>query len=845
TGDECHMCFHFPLMPRMFMAVQMEDRHPIIDILDQTPAIPETSQWALFLRNHDELTLEMVTDEERDYMYRAYAKDPRARVNLGIRRRLAPLMGNDRRRIELMNALLFSLPGTPVLYYGDEIGMGDNVHLGDRNGVRTPMQWSADRNAGFSKANRQRLFLPVITDPEYHFEAVNVEAQQGNPESLLWWTKRLIAVRKQYRVFGHGSLTFLHPENRKVLAFVREFEDERVLVVANLSRFAQYAELDLAAFAGNVPVEMFGQGSFPPLGERPFVVTLGPHSFYWLRLMAPNASATSAAAAVATLPASHDLESLLGTHSSRSALLAALPAYFRDRRWFGGKSRRIREIRLVDTMPVLAEGLDAALVLFSVDYADGEPDTYDLPLALGNDEIARRIVAKTPGSLIARVGGKSGPILYDASLDTRFDAALLDVVAARKRIRGAAASGVAGHTTSAFKRLRGGKDANVKPVANRLEQSNTSLVYGDRFILKLYRRVESGINPDVEIGRVLTDAGFAHAPAMAGWIERVAGGGDSMALGLLQELVPNQGDLWSSTNDELRHFYERALTSAHLPPDPGQAGAAQLLPSAASTTSLVDDADSLIGPFIDVATTLAQRTAELHIALARTEGPAFKPEPFSALYQRSLYQGMRTQVVDAIGLWRSRPWIGDAEFPSTAMLAGREAELQARFRRLLTARFDGQRIRIHGDYHLGQVLWRGRELLIIDFEGEPARPMSERRHKRSPLRDVASMVRSFGYAAQGSLLDGSTVRPEDRAALEPWSRVWQARVSRAYVGAYLEATAGSGLVPEDPDQLVILLDALLLSKALHELVYELNHRPDWAVIPLAGILDLIGAEVAP
>ena len=283
-GDECHMAFHFPLMPRMFMALRMEDRFPILDILEQTPALPETCQWALFLRNHDELTLEMVTDEERDYMYRVYAADPQARINLGIRRRLAPLLGNNRRRIELMNGLLFSLPGTPVIYYGDEIGMGDNVYVGDRNGVRTPMQWSSDRNSGFSSANRQRLYLPIVTDPEYHYEAVNVDAQQSNPQSLLWWMKRVIALRKRHPAFGRGSLRFLHPENRRILAFVREHEDETILVVANLSRYAQWTELPLDAFEGRVPVELFGSVDFPRIGADPYMISLGPHSFLWFRL---------------------------------------------------------------------------------------------------------------------------------------------------------------------------------------------------------------------------------------------------------------------------------------------------------------------------------------------------------------------------------------------------------------------------------------------------------------------------------------------------------------------------------------------------------------------------------
>ena len=296
AGDECHMAFHFPVMPRLFMAVHMEDRYPIIDILQQTPQIPEASQWALFLRNHDELTLEMVTDEDRDYMYQVYATDPQARINLGIRRRLAPLLSSNRRKMELLNSLLFSLPGTPVLYYGDEIGMGDNIYLGDRNGVRTPMQWSADRNAGFSQANPQRLYLPVIIDPEHHYETVNVEAQQQNLNSFLWWMKRLIILRKRYLAFGRGSIEFLYPSNRKVLVFVRRYGDEAILAVANLSRFVQYAELDLAAFKGMVPLELFGQSRFPPVGDLPYFLTLSPHGFYWFKLEPAKTAQSSAPA---------------------------------------------------------------------------------------------------------------------------------------------------------------------------------------------------------------------------------------------------------------------------------------------------------------------------------------------------------------------------------------------------------------------------------------------------------------------------------------------------------------------------------------------------------------------
>ncbi len=281
---EFHMAFHFPLMPRMFMAMRREIRTPIVEIMGQTPEILDSCQWAIFLRNHDELTLEMVTDAERDYMYYEYAKDPRMKINVGIRRRLAPLLDNGRRQIELMNSLLLSMPGTPVVYYGDEIGMGDNIYLGDRNGVRTPMQWSGDRNAGFSRADWARLYSPVIMDPVYGYAAVNVEAQSRTPTSLLNWTKRLIAVRKRYRAFGRGSLEFLHPENLKVLPYVRRWGDEIILCVVNLSRFVQCAELDLSQYRGYQPVELIGETHFPPIGDLPYFLTLGPHSFYWFRL---------------------------------------------------------------------------------------------------------------------------------------------------------------------------------------------------------------------------------------------------------------------------------------------------------------------------------------------------------------------------------------------------------------------------------------------------------------------------------------------------------------------------------------------------------------------------------
>src|ERR1700691_3693323 len=348
-GDECHMAYHFPLMPRLFMALRMEDRTPIVDIMEQTPPIPETAQWALFLRNHDELTLEMVTDEERDYMYRMYAHIYQARLNLGIRRRLAPLLGNDRRRIELLNALLFSLPGTPVIYYGDEIGIGENIYLGDRDGVRTPMQWSADRNAGFSSANPQRLILPVIIDPEYHYQSVNVEAHESNRHSLLWWMRRMVALRKQIKAFGRGSMEFLNPENSHVLAFIRAYEGQTILVVANLSRFVQYVELDLAKFKGSIPVELFGRTPFPPIGDLPYLLTLGPHGFFWFSLERPGSAAETEHSeyVVPRIEMNAGFDGVLHG-GARQQLERLLPRYLPHCRWFRAKSRSIVSVQIID-----------------------------------------------------------------------------------------------------------------------------------------------------------------------------------------------------------------------------------------------------------------------------------------------------------------------------------------------------------------------------------------------------------------------------------------------------------------------------------------------------------------
>jgi maltose alpha-D-glucosyltransferase / alpha-amylase len=845
-GDECHMNFHFPLMPRLFMAIHTEDRFPIIDILEQTPVIPENCQWGIFLRNHDELTLEMVTDEERDYMYRVYAQDPQMRINLGIRRRLAPLLGNHHRRIELMNGLLFSLPGSPILYYGDEIGMGDNVYLGDRNGVRTPMQWSSDRNAGFSRANPQKLYLPIIIDPEYHYEAVNVEAQENNPHSFLWWMKRQIALRKRYRAFGRGTMEVLHPENRKILAFLRRYHDECILVVANLSRFVQYAELDLAAFTGRTPVEMFSGNEFPAISERPYFLTVGPHSFYWFslesRAVAPDLRSSSPLVPVVTMNGS--LVSLL-SDGNAARLEGALLAHLKNQRWFGGKARTVRSAAISEIIRLpLTDECYAISILLA--YTEGDPETYVLTLAIATGEHAAQLEKEQPASLVARLQGNgSERVLYAALGRKDLHQALLTTIARRRRHKGQRGE-LVGVTTRAF---RPPVDAGTpfETALLKTEQSNTSIVYDQQFILKLFRRVSRGVNPDLEIGRFLTEkVRFPHTAAVTGALEYRLPRGEAVTVGILHSFVPHACDAWQYTVDELSAYFERA--AIHREADP----AALLSPpvvvaSEAEPPPLVKE---ILSSFTASVQLLGQRTAELHLALASDPGdPLFAPEPFSALYQRSIYQSMRSVAGQAFPLLRRRLSTLSAPVRTLAQrVLDLEKEVGRRFQSVLGRKITAMRIRHHGDYHLGQVLYTGKDFIIIDFEGEPARPLSERRIKRSPLRDVAGMLRSFHYATYSVLFaqeaQGTVdAPPEARTSRELWARVWHAWVSALFLKSYRDTANRAPFLPHSSDELQVLLDAYILEKAVYELSYELNNRPEWVRIPLAGILQLLGETI--
>jgi len=835
-GDECHMNFHFPLMPRMFMAIEIEDSFPIINILNRTPRIPDSCQWATFLRNHDELTLEMVTEDDRDTMYRAYAAERAARVNLGIRRRLAPLLG-VRRKIELMNALLLSLPGTPVLYYGDEIGMGDNIYLGDRDGVRTPMQWSSDRNAGFSRANPQKLYLPPIIDPEYHFEAINVEAQEANQSSLLWWMKRLIAKRKEHRLFGRGSIEFIPGDNPRVLAFVREHEGEAVLVIANLSRFVQVSRLGLDRFKGSTPVELFGRTRFPDVTDQQYFMTLGPYDFYWLALERP-------AEATVESPALHVHTSWqdLFAPGRRRLLATTLLRYAAQRRWYRSKARQAKDVSIADVIAI--DDGKFSIALLKVEFAHGAPETYVIPLGFAEDAAASESL-RMPALVIANVTVSDVPsrgtvtgVLYDALCSDVFGAALLRTMTQSSNGHGRHGT-LTGAALNALREVPA--DAPLVPRLMTVEQTNSSVAYGDRLLLKVFRSIEEGPSLEYEIGHFLAtrEPPYRGVPRLAGAISYAVADREPTTIGTLFELAPNQGDAWRFTLESLDRYYDSVLSSPQRndPPPPEMRPLlerAKLAPH--------DKVIDRVGAYIDRVRLLGLRTAELHVTLANDGGdPLFAPEPYDIMHQQSMYGSVTAAMARTFDLLRSRRAMISLEARALAeQLLPRDGDIDRALERITRRRIDVVRTRIHGDFHLGQVLWTGDDFLIIDFEGEPGRPLSQRRFKRAPLRDVAGMLRSLDYASAAALRDGRH-RPEDRPILEHWARAWVQWVSASFLGGYLDRVAGTRLIPRADEDLTQLLRFFLLEKVIYEIGYELNNRPDWVEIPMRGLLALLQA----
>jgi len=831
-GDECHMNFHFPIMPRLFMAIHQEDRFPIIDIMAQTPTIPETSQWALFLRNHDELTLEMVTDEERDYMYEAYATDPVARINLGIRRRLAPLVKNNRRVIELMNGLLFSLPGTPVIYYGDEIGMGDNIYLGDRNGVRTPMQWSPDRNAGFSRCNPQKLLLPLIIDPEYHYQTVNVEAQQENPGSLLWWMKRLIALRKRTKAFGRGSIEILNPDNPKVLAFVRKYEDEILLVVANLSRFVQYVELDLSAYEGLLPVELFGRTEFPRIGELPYLLTLGGHAFYWFRLKQARSAEVDARAEAYEAPTIH-------VHGSWSELLRgepkeqferALGPWLGGRRWFGGADRQIRRVEVEES--VLLPSGEGAVCIVLVTYHEGPIERYVLPLAFAPEEIAGEIQVRAPHGVLAHLRTSTAyvGIVFDLLADAPSTRLLLELIRNRVSIPGRR-SVVRGTLIEEVEV----QDQEIRIISS--EEGNTTISFGDRLFLKVYRRIVDDINPELEVARHLAAASPAPpAPRLLGYLEQVLRVGEPRTIATLFPYVINEGNAAQQAREELGRFLERILIENRgalpepTPPLPLVELSRQEPPLAIAAP---------IGAFRAYARLAGTRVAELHRALSRS-APEFEAQAYGTMDQRSLYQSMRNAAGTTLRELRlARGALSAFARPLAEEILAIGPAIYDLFAPLLGTRLTVKRARIHGTLELRNVLWLGKDYMIVDFEGDRRRSPADRRRKRCPLRDVATMLLSYQRVATTVSFDPALVREEDRDLALLWTDAWTDWIGAAFLGGYLEEGADLPFLPLDPDELALLVDLFWLEATLVDLRYVLLDNPRRADVALHGLSRLL------
>ncbi|KQP33358.1 alpha-amylase [Methylobacterium sp. Leaf102] len=817
-GDECHMAFHFPLMPRMYMAIAREDRHPITDIMRQTPEIPEGCQWAIFLRNHDELTLEMVTAEERDYLWSFYAAERRARINLGIRRRLAPLLENDRRKIELMKSLVLSMPGTPVLYYGDEIGMGDNIYLGDRDGVRTPMQWSPDRNGGFSRANPAKLFLPSVQDPIYGFDAINVEAQTQSQTSLLNWTRRMIAIRNNSVALGRGGMQFLYPSNRKVLAWIREFEGERVLCVANLSRAPQAVQLDLSELRNAVPIELTGGSEFPAIGELPYLLTLPSYGFYWFSLSAANTGSIGPqpeTPELFTLVLTGGIDTLMAGRERTAFERTVAPRFIATRRWFGAKGSRIKSVQVIDSVALKDDTGEARFLLprVAVHLANGERQDYFVPVAV--DE-GREDETLMPFA-VARVrrGPRTG-LLFGASASPAFAVAIVEGMREGRELPTETGKLVFS-TTSAFDPAITFDAGEVRNLS--AEQSNTSIAIGSKMMLKLLRRLQTGVHPEIEVGRFLTEtAHFSNTPALLGVVEHVDPDGVRTAIAVLQKFVLNQGDAWTLMLEGLRRDFDTVV----------------LAPESEAPTP-----DEAFESHLRWAVLLGRRTAEMHNAFAvETDDPAFAAEPFEHADLQALGEDTRRQAERAFrGL---DALAGRAANVASTELAGRRREVEDAIE-ALTARapVGAMKTRIHGDYHLGQVLAAEDDLIIVDFEGEPSRPADERRLKSTPLRDVAGMMRSFAYGAETVTREIAVRFADSEERARRASIAWRGMIDAAFLDGYREAVSVSRAAVTDAETESRLLKLCLLTKALYEVDYEANNRPDWIEIPARGVLTIL------
>ncbi len=830
-GDECHMNYHFPLMPRMYMSIKMEDRHPITDIFDQTPEIPENCQWATFLRNHDELTLEMVTDEERDFMYNVYASDRTARINLGIRRRLAPLMDNDRGKIELLNVLLMSLPGTPVLYYGDEIGMGDNYYLGDRDGVRTPMQWNNNENAGFSEANPHSLYLPVIRDTEYSYRWVNVRRQQHNPNSLLNWTRKLLAKRKSFQVFGRGTIQWLKPDNGRILAFVREYEQERVVVVVNLSRHPQSVQLDLAEFEGSKVREVFGQTFFNEVSREPYTITMPGHGYYWLQLEETFTINRDRRDLSKVVLSTKNLADFMSRANLRALETKVLPKYLSSVEWMGARAGQLDSVKVFDHRLQTNGERHFGWLLLEVNYLEGLPEMIQLPLAfhLKREEVDY----SSRQEAIAFVQNEErSVVLIDALYDEEYRRGLAQGLKEFGEMKN-------------FQFIAQESMANTAIQDTTLQHSGTEyvLLHSKDFNIKFYRRVDVVDVPDLEVKRMLNRRGYQAAPQVVGTLHFTPSKRLNATLAIFEERTTSEGNAWDYVLNNMRRFADDMTTRLQRKEETEEAH-----PEEVQVTDTVMYKDmpgpiqDLLGPaFVTRIAELGRTTAAYHTLLEDIEEPGFKSEQLSLHYQRSVYAGLKGDVRSSIDLIKKvLPELNEENRGLAKELLEREEELHARLKRIYAHKIESDKIRIHGDFTMEQVMLTEDSFVIQNFDGDPDRTYSQRRLRRSPSKDIANMMRSINYAV-GMVYDESRggLRKEVAQQLWEWLRTANRYLSAEFLTAYRKATTGTRLLPEDETDLEVLLDVFRIEKALQELRYDLNYRKGQVQIPLRGILELM------
>jgi maltose alpha-D-glucosyltransferase / alpha-amylase len=830
NGDECHMAFHFPLMPRLYMALRMEDRFPIVDIMEQTPQIPDNCQWAIFLRNHDELTLEMVSDEERDYMYKTFAKDPRKRVNVGIRRRLFPLFNGDTRTIELLNFLLFSMPGTPIVYYGDEIGMGDNYYLGDRDGVRTPMQWSPDKNAGFSGADPQKLFLPVIIDHNYHYTNVNVENQERNQSSFLWWKRRVISKRKKYQAFGRGTIRFINTNNPKVLAFVREYDQETILVIVNLSRYSQYVEMDLHDYAGSIPVEVFSKNEFPVISDVPWAFSMQFKNYFWFELQKSEKQIEEEPQAIPSL-AIDSKQWLEMDKVLQSKVKDMLFDYVIRTRWFKGNIRKLREVTIIDVIAVHNKKTPSYLFLIQFDMIETNAEIYLMPVSLAENNKYDEIKSRYPDAVIASIkfNGEEA-ILYDGVHDSYLLEDLFALIQKKAKLKGLKGE-LEGSSGSRLKMLKA-DEMPLKSHVMAFRRSNTSLFFGDKYFFKLYRSLQEGENPDVEIIKNITrHTAYSNIPKYVGRLDYRNPNFENTSMAMMVDMVPNVENAWELTQSAIERFFDTVISEKDDAIQNGRAMA-----------DINSNLEERIGHFyLEMVEVMGKRTAQMHHSLANVkEVRGFEPEPFSLLYQKSLYQSMRTFVKRAFSSIKNH--ISNIDPENQELLKDVMGDQEIYFgyiqELLESKKIQTWKSRIHGNYKLSKLLFTGKDFLVTDFEGEVEYPLSVRKLKHCPLRDVASMLGSLHYAINIGYFRRKEFVPVDDNYLGPLKDKWYDKVSRVFVKAYIAESKKSGLLPEDRSLIEKLLNLFEFEKAVRELENFSKNEPHSVIIPLKTLQEV-------